>query len=176
MAPEIMQVQKYDAKISEVLAPFNFSLSLGKPHIWGTISYKKLLRCNPEESPGEDCFLFGIDDDSSGPDKCPSSVRSCTVRYTCGFSLNSKPDRRELSNLSNKMDFCSGYSNASCKPETIGSGLGSQLLSEGNLKVSLKTTDPGSVNCNLELWIWRIQIKIMSSCLAPQESHLQYML
>lgn len=88
------------------------------------------------------------------------------MRYTCGFSLNSKPDRRELSNLSNKMDFCSGYSNASCKPETIGSGLGSQLLSEGNLKVSLKTTDPGSVNCNLEVLPFDYKLPIFTVRLA----------
>ncbi|KAL2533787.1 Protein kinase superfamily protein [Abeliophyllum distichum] len=208
MAPEIMQLQKYDAKADLwSVGAILFQLVTGKTPYTGNNQIqllqnivkstelqfppdvknlnphcidlcRKLLRRNPVErltfeeffnhpylsmrqpdesfrntgeSSQEDCFAFSLDDDSSGPDRSPSSVRSSTVRYTYGFSLDSKPDRRELPNLSNKTDLCSKYSNAPCKPETIGSGLGSCRLSEGNLKESLKTTDLGSVNYNIKV-------------------------
>ncbi|CAI9780116.1 unnamed protein product [Fraxinus pennsylvanica] len=208
MAPEIMQLKKYDAKADLwSVGAILFQLVTGRTPYTGNNPIqlfqnivkstelqfppdvknlnphcidlcRKLLRRNPverltfeeffnhpylsmrrpdisfrntEESSQEDCFPFHKDD-SCGPDKSPSSVGSSTVRYTYGFSLDSKPDRRELSNIFNKMDLCSKYSNSHpCKPETIGSGLGSCQLSEGNLKESLKTRDLGSVNYNLKV-------------------------
>ncbi|CAA3018900.1 serine threonine- kinase ATG1c-like isoform X1 [Olea europaea subsp. europaea] len=208
MAPEIMQLQKYDAKADLwSVGAILFQLVTGRTPYTGNNQIqllqnivkstelqfppdvknlnphcidlcRKLLRRNPverltfeeffnhpylsmrrpdksfrntEESSQEDCSPFHIDD-SSGPDKNPSSVGSSTVRYTHGFSLDSKPDRRELSNFSNKMDLFSKYSNSPpCKPETTGTGLGILQLSEGNLKESLKTRDLGSVNYDLEV-------------------------
>ncbi|KAL2229499.1 UNVERIFIED_CONTAM: Serine/threonine-protein kinase ATG1c [Sesamum indicum] len=98
---------------------------------------------NAEESPQEDCLPFSLDYDSSGPDGSPSFRRRSTMRSMHGFSLDSKPDRRDIFNLANRPDS-SKYSSIPCKTEIIGSGLGSRQLSEGNLKESLKTTGLGS--------------------------------
>ncbi|KAK4432339.1 Serine/threonine-protein kinase ATG1c [Sesamum alatum] len=98
---------------------------------------------NAEGSPQEDCLPFSLDYDSSGPDGSPSFRRRSTIRSMHGFSLDSKPDRRDSFNLANRPDS-SKYSSTQCKTEITGSGLGGRQLSEGNLKGSLKTTDLGS--------------------------------
>ncbi|CAI9766251.1 unnamed protein product [Fraxinus pennsylvanica] len=188
MAPEIMQLQKYDAKADLwSVGAILFQLVTGKTPYKGNNQIqllqniikstelqfppdvknlnphcidlcRKLLRCNPvERLTFEEFFnhpylsMRQSDESFSGPDKSLSSVRSSTVRCTYGFSLDSKPDRREYSDLSNKMDLCSEYGNGPCKPGTIGSGLDCCLFSEANLKESLKTTDPRSVNYNLKV-------------------------
>ncbi|KAI3474139.1 hypothetical protein Pfo_028927 [Paulownia fortunei] len=97
---------------------------------------------NAEQSSQEDCLPFSLDDDSSCPDGSPSFPRRFTMKSLYGFSLDSKPDRRDISNLENRTDS-SKYSGAPHKTEITGSSLGSRRLSEGNLKESLKTTDLG---------------------------------
>ncbi|XP_068341878.1 serine/threonine-protein kinase ATG1c-like isoform X2 [Pyrus communis] len=53
---------------------------------------------NMEESSQEDCLPFHLDDDSSGPEGSPSfSRRRSSMKYTYGFSLDTKGDRREAS-------------------------------------------------------------------------------
>ncbi|KAL0316350.1 UNVERIFIED_CONTAM: Serine/threonine-protein kinase ATG1c [Sesamum radiatum] len=189
MAPEIMQLQKYDAKLLQnimksVELQFPPEAEDLSPHCLDLC--RKLLRRNPverltfeeffnhpyisdrqqeesyrnrqpqrvsndfpfsernaEESPQEDCLPFSLDYDSSGPDGSPSFQRRSTMRSTHGFSLDSKPDRRDIFNLANRPDS-SKYSSIPCKTEITGSGLGSRHLSEGNLKESLKTTGLGS--------------------------------
>ncbi|KAI3474134.1 hypothetical protein Pfo_028922 [Paulownia fortunei] len=196
MAPEIMQLQKYDAKADLwSVGAILFQLVTGKTPFTGSNQIqllqniikstelqfppeakdlnphcidlcKKLLRRNPVErltfeeffnhpylsqrqpveffskSSQEDCLPFSLDDDSSGPDGSPSFPRRFTMKSLYGFSLDSKPDRRDISNLENRTDS-SKYSGAPHKTEITESSLGSRRLSEGNLKESLKTTDLG---------------------------------
>ncbi|KAK6126017.1 hypothetical protein DH2020_040244 [Rehmannia glutinosa] len=101
---------------------------------------------NTEESSQEDCLPFSLDDDSSGPDGNPSSPRRSTMRSMYGFSLDSKSDRRDFSNLANRTDT----SKYNCTPRNTekitGSSPDSRQLSEGNMKDFLKTTDLGSVD------------------------------
>ncbi|KAG8376953.1 hypothetical protein BUALT_Bualt09G0117700 [Buddleja alternifolia] len=97
---------------------------------------------NTEENSQEDCLPFSLDVDSSGPDGSPSLPRWSTMRSTYGFSLDTKPDQKDLSHSANRTDS-SKYGSVPHKPEIIRSSLGSRRLSEGNLKESLKTKDLG---------------------------------
>ncbi|KAL3640670.1 hypothetical protein CASFOL_015638 [Castilleja foliolosa] len=81
---------------------------------------------NAEQTSQEDCLPFSLDDDSSGPDRSPSFQRRPTVKPLYGFSLDTKPDRKDT--------FAS-------KPDIKGSSIGRRRFSEGNLKASLKSTD-----------------------------------
>ncbi|KAK6120326.1 hypothetical protein DH2020_046017 [Rehmannia glutinosa] len=212
MAPEIMQLQKYDAKADLwSVGAILFQLVTGKTPFTGNNQIqllqniikstelqfppeaqdlnlhcmdlcKKLLRRNPverltfeeffnhpylsqrqpdeflrqsqrvldglpperntEQISQEDCLPFSLDDDSSGPDGSPSFQRRSTMKSLYGFSLGSKPDRRDISNLANRT-YSSIYSGAPHKTEVTGSSIGSRRFSEGNLKQSLKTSDIG---------------------------------
>ncbi|KAL6574679.1 hypothetical protein OROMI_011964 [Orobanche minor] len=97
---------------------------------------------NTEQISQEDCLPFSLDDDSSGPDGNPSSQRKSTIKSLYGFSLDTKPDRRDISNLANKADS-SMHIGAPLKTEITGSNIGNRRFSEGNLKESLKTADLG---------------------------------
>ncbi|CAK9185374.1 unnamed protein product [Ilex paraguariensis] len=106
--------------------------------------------CNPvrntEESSQEDCLPFSLDDDPCGPDGSPSFVRRSPLRSTYGFSLETKVDRRELFESSNKTDPNSKFSSVAHKREISGLRLGSRRPSEGNLKDSLISVDHRPVN------------------------------
>ncbi|XP_075517303.1 serine/threonine-protein kinase ATG1c isoform X1 [Primulina tabacum] len=91
---------------------------------------------NTEGNTLEDCLPFSLDGDSSGPDQGPSFTRP-SIKPIHGFSLNSKPGQREISNLQNRTDLPSKYSSVPQQTEILSSSLGSQRLSEGNLKESL---------------------------------------
>lgn len=94
-----------------------------------------LAERNAEESSQEDC-LFSLDDDSSEPDVSPSPKKS-TMRSTYGFSLDSRPERRDFLNHTNRTQR---------KTEVTGSRLGSRQISEGNQKESLRIVDLGSLD------------------------------
>ncbi|KAL8039316.1 hypothetical protein ABFS82_10G027000 [Erythranthe guttata] len=199
MAPEIMELKKYDAKADLwSVGTILFQLVTGKTPFTGSNQIqllqniitstqlqfppeakdldphcmdlcRKLLRRNPVErltyeeffnhpylsrrqpdeslrytaqNSQEDCLLFSLDDDSSGPDGSPSSPRRSTMKSTYGFSLDPKSGRRGISNVANRTEF-SKYSGGPHKTEIKGSSLGKCQLSEGNLKESLKPTELG---------------------------------
>ncbi|KAL2485188.1 Protein kinase superfamily protein [Abeliophyllum distichum] len=208
MAPEIMQLQKYDAKADLwSVGAILFQLVTGRTPFTGSNQIqllqnilkstelqfpldatdlnfhcidlcRKLLRHNPVErltfeeffnhpyhsqsqpnetfrntieTAQEDCLAFSLDDDSNGPYESPSFSRRSPMRSTYGFSLDTKVDRREVSNIdrrevSNKMELLSKYSSAPRKPEITGFSLGGKRLSVGNLNENLKTNDLASVN------------------------------
>ncbi|KZV51752.1 hypothetical protein F511_11440 [Dorcoceras hygrometricum] len=92
---------------------------------------------NTEENTLEDCLPFSLDGDSSGPDQSPSFTRRSSTKPMYGFSLNSKPDQRQISNPRNRTDLLSKFSSAPQQTENSGFSLGNQRLLEGNLKESL---------------------------------------
>ncbi|KAK3003149.1 hypothetical protein RJ639_018675 [Escallonia herrerae] len=203
MAPEIMQLQKYDAKLLQNILksielqfpseakdlssecidlcrkllrrnpverltfeeffnhPFlsqrqpDDSLSNKRPtRVTGSLGGFPLLECNPvrssQESSQEECLPFSLDDDSSGPDGSPSFGRRSPMRSTYGFSLDTKVERREVANTSDK-DFSPTYGSVREKPENTGLRLGSRRPSGGNLKESLKSMDHRAVNSRSEV-------------------------
>ncbi|KAL6508009.1 hypothetical protein OROGR_024204 [Orobanche gracilis] len=97
---------------------------------------------NTEQISQEDCLPFSLDADSSCPDGNPSSQRKSTIKSLYGFSLDTKTDRRDISNLADKADS-SIHIGAPLKTEITGSNIGNRRFSEGNLKESLKTADLG---------------------------------
>uniref|UniRef100_A0A5B7AJF8 Putative serine/threonine-protein kinase ATG1 n=1 Tax=Davidia involucrata TaxID=16924 RepID=A0A5B7AJF8_DAVIN len=68
------------------------------------------------------------------------------MKSTYGFSLDTKVDRREVSNTLNNMDFTSNYSGVTQKPENTSFRLDNYRPSEVNLKESLKSMDQRQVN------------------------------
>ncbi|KAL6520950.1 hypothetical protein OROGR_017519 [Orobanche gracilis] len=94
------------------------------------------------EQISQDCFPFSLDDDSSGPCGNPSSQRKSTIKSLYGFSIDTKPDWRDISNLANKADS-SMHIGAPLKTGITGSNIGNRQFSEGNLKGSLKTAGLG---------------------------------
>ncbi|KAL8517484.1 hypothetical protein ACS0TY_015654 [Phlomoides rotata] len=94
-----------------------------------------------EQSSHED-LPFSLDDDSSGPVGSPSFQRKSIIDSKYGYSHGTKPDCRDISNLSNKTDS-SKYIGAPTRTEITVSRTGHRL-SDDILKESRKTTDLGS--------------------------------
>ncbi|KAG8374350.1 hypothetical protein BUALT_Bualt11G0122700 [Buddleja alternifolia] len=105
---------------------------------------------NTEESSQEDNLPFSLDDDSSGPDGSPSFRKKPAMKSINGFSLESRPDRRDSFSPAKRTDS-SKYNITPRKTEITGSNLGSRQLSEGNLKVSLKKMDIGSLDTHTKV-------------------------
>ncbi|KAK2972292.1 hypothetical protein RJ640_014350 [Escallonia rubra] len=131
------------------------SLSNKRPtRVTGGLGGFPLPERNPvrsrQESSQEECLPFSLDDDSSGPDGSPSFVRRSPMRSTYGFSLDTKIERREVANTSDK-DFSSTYGSVREKPENTGLRFGSRRSSGGNLKESLKSMDHRAVNSRSEV-------------------------
>lgn len=98
---------------------------------------------NTEESSQEDCLPFDLDDDSNLPAGSPSPKKS-TMKSMYGFSLDSKSEQRDYSNLANRTGS-SKYNSSPHKIKVTGSNLGSRQLAEGNLNESLKRTEFGTL-------------------------------
>lgn len=100
-----------------------------------------------EESSHEDCLPFFLDDDSSGPEGSPSSLRRPSMKSSFGFSLDTKGDRREAaSTSSNNMNLSFGYGSATDNLESIHSKVDSHRPSDRNLGDPLKSMDQRSPN------------------------------
>ncbi|KAL0451106.1 UNVERIFIED_CONTAM: Serine/threonine-protein kinase ATG1c [Sesamum latifolium] len=97
---------------------------------------------NTEKTLKEDCLPLSLHNVSSSPDGSTSFHSRYTMKSMYGFSLDSKPDQRDIPILADKTDS-SKYSYAPHKTEITGSSLGSRCLSEGNLRESLKNTGLG---------------------------------
>ncbi|PIN11678.1 Serine/threonine protein kinase [Handroanthus impetiginosus] len=101
---------------------------------------------NTEENSQEDCLPFSLDDDLRSLDGSPSIPRGSGMKSMYGFSLDPKPDRKDISILANRT-ASSTYNGAPRQTEITGC----RILSPVNLKESLKTTDFGLLNNHSEV-------------------------
>ncbi|KAI8560595.1 hypothetical protein RHMOL_Rhmol04G0270300 [Rhododendron molle] len=102
---------------------------------------------NVEENSQKDFLPFSLDDDSSGHDgSLPFGRRRPPMNSSCGFSLDSKIDRKVVSDTSSNMDPTSKYGTILLAPEDTGFRLDSDTPLEGNVNKSFQSSGQRPMN------------------------------
>lgn len=102
---------------------------------------------NVEENSQKDFLPFSLDDDSSGHDgSLPFGRRRPPMNSSYGFSLDSKIDRKVVSNTSSNMDPTSKYGTILHAPEDPGFRLDSDTPLEGNVNKSFQSSGQRPMN------------------------------
>ncbi|GLT92603.1 hypothetical protein SLE2022_104340 [Rubroshorea leprosula] len=113
----------------------NFPLSEGHP-----------LK-NTEESSQEDCLPFPLDNDSSGTEGSPSSVkRRSSMKSTYGFSIDTRERRESTSNALNNIDLTIRYGGTRHKLDNTSFRLESNEFSHETADEPQKSMDQNLVN------------------------------
>ncbi|XP_058212890.1 serine/threonine-protein kinase ATG1c-like isoform X2 [Rhododendron vialii] len=94
---------------------------------------------NVEENSQKDFLPFSLDDDSSGHDGSQPFGRRPPMNSSYGFSLDSKIDRKVVSNTLSNMDPTSKYGTILHAPEDTGFSLDSDTPLEGNVYKSFQS-------------------------------------
>ncbi|KAG5554019.1 hypothetical protein RHGRI_011778 [Rhododendron griersonianum] len=102
---------------------------------------------NVEENSQKDLLPFSLDDDPSGHDgSLPFGRRRPPMNSSYGFSLDSKIDRKVVSNTSSNMDPTSKYGTILHAPEDTGFRLDSDTPLEGNVNKSFQHSGQRPMN------------------------------
>lgn len=101
---------------------------------------------NVEENSQKDFLPFSLDDDSSGPDGGLPFGRRPPMNPSYGFSIDSKIDRKVVSNTSSNMDPTSKYGTVLHTPENTGFRLDSNTPLEGNVHKSFQSSEQRAMN------------------------------